>query len=469
LERLVKKPQRSEAGYTLLETIIGCALGIGLVAMAGIVWAKSEAVAARARPEAVRVGVQAGAFEELRDAVRLAGARLAYFDLIKTVKGRLRAAPTSGPPSGWCLAVASDPSTWPPGFDPRDSSTWMAGAWWSGAVVSDPSTWYWDCTARTARVVPQAGTPIPHQFTLAPAFSYGDGVRLGPSGLHVVGPVTVVDTAIAPGQEGQALALLRVATGAHARLGATLESATGVVTLCATTSGRADVIANLQAGDLLVVTGRSPVGDVRTALVQLTGPATQVAKPTPGGVDGSDLATYYEVRCDPVDAVYGFGLRNADRTVRDAPSICADAAVAVLERDEPVVVYYTARDQASGRLRLLRCVGDPSRPVALDILVEDAAAPLRIESELVPVGSADAYDGPAERLREVRIWAPVAERAATTVRAEVVEMRLELPHGAALRRPVELVWDAMPVAPASPPSGPGLPSPGVPRSPEEGN
>jgi hypothetical protein len=160
-----------ESGYTLLEALIGGALGMTLVVVAGLMWARTGLVAARARPDAVRVGEQAATFEDLRAMVRLAGARLAYFDMIKTVKGQLRATATSGPPPGWCLVVATDSRTWPPGFDPRNPSTWTSVAWWSEAVPSDPSTWYWDCVSSSSTHSSSSPAPIPHEFTLVPAFT----------------------------------------------------------------------------------------------------------------------------------------------------------------------------------------------------------------------------------------------------------------------------------------------------------
>jgi hypothetical protein len=51
----------------------------------------------------------------------------------------------SGPPPGYCLVRQGDPSTYPPGFDPRDRETWRTVDWWEGVDPSDPSTWYWNC------------------------------------------------------------------------------------------------------------------------------------------------------------------------------------------------------------------------------------------------------------------------------------------------------------------------------------
>jgi hypothetical protein len=262
------------------------------------------------------------------------------------------------------------------------------------------------------------------------------------------------------GQEGNALAVLNVAHGAGLRLGSTYESAAGVIRLCATSEARTARVTSLQAGDLLLITGRTPTGEIRTALAQLSGPPVKVAVPTPTKPDGTELAAYFEATVDPVDAGYGYGLWNSDRTVREAPSILEDAAVATLDRSEPIVVFYTARDASDGRLKLYRAAGNPAYPAVRDVLVEDAARPLRVETVHDAAGGGGAYDGVAERLREVRVWAPVAARDGGAVRAEVVEVRLEMPHGAALRRPVKLVWDALVVESSGPPtSGPG-PGPG---------
>jgi hypothetical protein len=53
---------------------------------------------------------------------------------------------TDGPGEGFCLVVADDPSTWPPGFDPHDSTSWSQVKWWSRFDKSDPSTWYYECS-----------------------------------------------------------------------------------------------------------------------------------------------------------------------------------------------------------------------------------------------------------------------------------------------------------------------------------
>jgi hypothetical protein len=51
-----------------------------------------------------------------------------------------------GPPAGYCLVLAADPSSWPPGFDPRVRASWERVAWWGEADPRDPATWFWDCS-----------------------------------------------------------------------------------------------------------------------------------------------------------------------------------------------------------------------------------------------------------------------------------------------------------------------------------
>jgi hypothetical protein len=377
--------------------------------------------------------------------VRDSAARCAYFDLQSTVAAIRHGgggAP-SGPPDGYCLVVASDRSTWPPGFDPRDERTWDGVAWWEGATRDDSSTWYYDCgrsgvkksgAAAGAEAVSPAA--IPHEFTLAPVASYGTGIRVGTkeAGLELIGPVGVVpeSAGLGGGQTGEGLVLLRTEpVSGVLRLGATLVTTESTIRLVARDDADVAVVTSLGAGDVLAVTGRDSAGHVRTALVSLREAPHAVASVTPSVAGGPAVFRFFEAATDAPDATYLGYLSNTVETASGAEFL-ADAAVALVARDGAVVTYYATRDESGGGL--VRAVGNPFAPSAVERLVGGLASGLTVQVE--PSGR-DA--GPPTL---VRIMAPVlaADEGST---AEPVEAEVALLNAVSGRGPVTVVWDAI--------------------------
>lgn len=446
-----------ERGFSLVETLVVMVVGLILTGAAITLVARTKQASDAGQPVVERTRTRAAALAEMVTGIRDAAAKTAYFDLASTVASVTFGAGgggPSGPPEGYCLLVKTDPSTWPPGFDPDDRTTWDDVPWWEGFDREEPSTWYYDCSQsgggdpkKTAARVPGGGgggtkppdpTPpgsIPHQFDLAPVASYGTGVVVS-SKLKLVGPVAVLaeETGLGGAQDGQALLVLRTEPGVgQFRLAAPLVTTSGVIRLVGRASGERGAIEGLLPGDILMVTGRDSAGAVRTSLVALTAAPRPVGASTVARADGSPVFQTFEARIAPPGETYLGYLANSEATSAGAEYL-VDAAVALLGREGAVVSYYTAKGEEG--LGLYRAVGDPTKPASVERLVEGAAEGLVVESR---PGGDPAFVRP---ITGVRIRVPVAAGDGTTD-AEPLEADVALLNTVEGRPAAHLVWDAI--------------------------
>lgn len=421
--------RHAQRGVTLVEQLIALAAFVVIGTAAFMLLGTTERARREAQPAADRVWTRATAATELA-MCESAAADLAYFDLTATIaaarpgggsgggggggggggpKGggsgggggpkksdvayAAAPAPTT-PPSGFCgPVVLSNPGSWPPGFDPRDNTTWSGVEWWSGANTSDPSTWYYRCST------PGAGG------RLAPVYSYGDGVVFAGGNrdatVAVVGPAAVVpdSTPLYPDQNGDALVMLRTEPStSRLALGASFDTTSNTIRLVASDVATREAIETLAAGDVLVVTGNTAAGTTRTAIAELRETPAPVVWPSPLDTSGQPILRYFQASVEPSSSEFRWGLRNAAASAAGV-TITQDASVAVLDRSGGVVVFYTARDERD-RTEFVKVTGgvvtDPQQlgpgirnRNSRQVLVRDAAAPLRAEVRTMTVGTGD--------------------------------------------------------------------------------
>ncbi len=409
--------RRLDRGAVLLEQLIALAALVVVGTAAVMLMGSTERARREAQPAADRVWTRATAAGELA-LCESAAADLAYFDLTATIaaarhvprltqnpersdgpsvasptiRSTTAAAPSpTTPPAGFCgPVVLSNPGTWPPGFDPRDNSTWSSVEWWSGASTSDPSTWYYRCAT------PGTGG------RLAPVYSYGDGVVFaggdGGASVAIVGPAAVVpDTVkIYSDQTGDALVMLRTEPSMpRLSLGAAFETTGNTIRLVASDQATRAAVEGLVAGDVLVVTGNTATGATRTAIAELRETPSPVLWPSPLDTAGQPILQYFQASVEPSSSTFRWGLRNAAASAAGVV-IDQDASVAVLDRAGGVVVFYTAGDRSG--TSLLKVIGgvvtDPQQlgpgvPAAntRQVLVREAAAALRAEVRAMTVGT----------------------------------------------------------------------------------
>lgn len=414
------RKQDWQRGVTLVEQVIALAVLVILGTAAMMLMGSTERARREAQPAADLVWTRATAGSELA-LCESAAADLAYFDIAATIasvrtgggggsgggggpKGggggddgggkktapAAAAPPPSGPPAGYCgPVVLTNPATYPPGFDPRNRTTWSSVQWWSGASSADPSTWYYRCATP-----PAAGR-------LAPVYSYGDGVVFagGDTGVRVpvVGPAAVVPDSVPlySDQAGDALVLLRTEPSMpRLALGGSFDSASNTIRLVATDPATREAVEGLASGDVLVVTGATPAGATRTALAELRSTPEPLVWPSPLDAAGEPILRYYQASVAPPSSDFRWGLRNPDAGTAGVV-IDPDASVAVLDRTGGVVVFYTARGRAG--TELVKVTGGVARdaqqlgPVAGDanvrqVLVRGAASALRAEVRTMTVG-----------------------------------------------------------------------------------
>ncbi len=417
-----------QRGVTILEQLIALAALVVVGTAAMMLMGTTERARREAQPVADLVWTRAAAAHEL-SLCESAAADLAYFDLTATIAAARRVSGSGGrhafpsglnperrdgpaiksaavrfsraaapapttPPAGYCgPVILSNPASYPPGFDPRDNTTWSSVEWWSGATTSDPSTWYYRCAT------PGAGG------RLAPVYSYGDGVVFagGDNGASVpiVGPAAVVpdSSPMYSDQSGDALVMLRTEpTVPRLSLGAAFDSTSNTIRLVASDPDTRSAIENLVAGDVLVVTGNSTTGGTRTAVAELSETPQPILWPSPLDSAGQPILRYFEAGVLPSSNTYQWGLRNSAASSAGVV-IGSDASVAVLDRAGGVVVFYTTRERTGTNLVKLTggVTGDLRQfgPGAQSrdqrqILVRDAAAALRAEVQTMTIGTGGA-------------------------------------------------------------------------------
>ena len=328
------KARRSARGVSLVETLLAGVITTVLLAMAfsimTSVW-KAQAVAV---PITDRVWDRSRAAAEIEAAIVDAAANRAYFDLRGTI-GALRS-------------------------DDASAQKEPGGKGGGG------------------------GTPPPSsgQTTIDPVVSFGTGVQVGERA--IVGPVVVSDAkhGMFADQVGDAVTILRTApTAAPLRLGAPFDAHAGSVRLVAASAPARDAVLALGVGDVLLVTGRAADGTVVSVLAGIESTAAAVSVPTPQTSDGTPVFAYFELRVAAPDATLAFGLRNVE-AISKGVVVDADAAVALVDRSEGLVTYYTAgtTDGSVGSrvasIVLHRLVGDPDDPLEDETLVERVASPI---------------------------------------------------------------------------------------------
>jgi hypothetical protein len=441
---------------SLLELLVAAAVTVIVVGAALPLLAQIQSASVRGMPQARRVLTRDDVRAELLRASDTA-AKVAYFDMQATVQDiRSQLGAGSGgsghtPPEGYCLVILGDRSTWPPGFDPRDRSTWSQVDWWDGINRDDPSTWYWDCgpkrgekgatepTDDSSRELPTR----PIDVQLAPTMKFGSGVRVGER-LSIVGPLAVTpeDRGIAPGQAGTAVSFLRTDPQfASFRLGGKFQGNGGVIQLVARDRVDVEQIEAVVAGDIFVVNGRTTAGEYATALAAVTEPFHQIAVPSPTDGSGNVLFKYFEAPIEEPGSRLAFGLRNSDLT-DEGVDIGDDGAVALLDRSAPVVTYYTAAVDSGYALR--RVVGDPATAEQTEELAGAVASPLEADLTWATTGNADATGAEAsirppspEDLLAVTVRVPILATEANGETREPLEATLNLT-GVASRAAVTL-------------------------------
>lgn len=430
-----------EHGFSLVEALVGTLVAVVVVGIATSLLVSAKHASDTGQPMMARTWTRASALAEMTGTLRDSAARCSYFDLTGTIQSVVRGGGTSGPPPGYCLVIASDPATWPPGFDPHTPSTWQNVTWWVGATRDDPSTWYYDCRPkRTGATAPSPST-IPHELEIAPVTSYGTGILIAKT-MPMVGPAAMLPESAGLGgaQRGQALVVLRTEPMAGAlRLASALVTSGPVVRLAARDQIDRAAVEGLVAGDVLYITGRDSAGTVRTSLVGLRSAPQAVSVASPGvGAGNAAAFTVYEAVIEAPDATLLGYLGNGARTASGAEYL-ADASVALLARDGALVTYYTGADETG--LHLFRAVGDPEQPAATERILENVAAPLSVETEPDAAIAGPIATTP-EPLALVRIAVPTVAGAADAT-AEPVEAEIALLNSVGGQKPGTLVWDAI--------------------------
>ncbi len=432
---------RTQAGFSLAEMLVAALATVVLTAIAVSLLGSTRRASDVATPMAERTWTRASALSEMVLSIRDSAAKCAYFDLGRTVAAIHHAGGgASGPPAGFCLVVRSDPSTWPPGFDPDDRRTWRQITWWSGLDPDDPSTWYYACGKSghgNASAKPGGGgggpaAPISHELTVQPVASYGAGIRVG-GGLEIVGPVAVPSETVGLGgqQVGEGLAVLRSEPRvASLRLGATLVTLSGVARFVARDAMDVAAVEGLRENDVLYVTGRDTAGAVRSAVVGVRTAPRRIRSATPSQ-DGNPIFQYFEAGIEAPGATLAGYLANTSETA-SGTEFLTDATVVVLARDGAVVTYYAARDDSG--VGLYRVVGDPESPLVRERLLQDTVAGLRVQT--TPVGSR------VVTAVRVSVPVPVDDEGGG---AEPLEAEVALLNATAGRKPVTVIWDAMQV------------------------
>jgi hypothetical protein len=466
--------ENRERGLSLVELLVAAAITVIVVGAALPLLARIQSASLRGMPQARRVLTRDDVRAELLRASDTA-AKVAYFDLqatVRSIRSSIGAGGGGGavltPPAGYCLVIASDRTTWPPGFDPRDRRTWSQVDWWEGLDRNDPSTWYWNCGARDGldrAAGPTDGTgfrlpTVPLDVQLAPTVKFGSGVRVGER-MSIVGPLAVVpeDRGIAADQAGSAVTVLRTDPQfASFRLGGRFQGNGGVVQLVARDRIDLEQIEALTAGDILVVNGRTPAGEYATALAAITAPFHQIAVPSPADERGEVLFKYFEAPVREPGARLPFGLRNSDLT-DEGVDIGDDASVALLDRAAPVVTYYTARTE--DRYVLRRVVGDPATSDAAEEIAGTVGSALEADLTWAVTPDTDSTGETAavrppqpEDLLAVTVRVPLLATESDGEAREPIEATLNL-SGVARRGAVTLHYRYLGETPVGPGGGSG--------------
>lgn len=450
---------RHQKGFSLPELLITTVIVAVVLGAALPLLAKIQFASLRGMPQARRVLTRDEVRAEFLRAADTA-AKVAYFDFQATV-GSVRTSIGGGleVPAGYCLLELRDPTTWPAGFDPRSPDTWREIAWWAGMNMSDPNTWYYSCGQGSGGHTGLLGAPVaagtegeqqraggsgggtggssilsdfpttPLDLELERQIRFGTGVRVGDR-LSIVGPLalTTEENAIADGQRGDAVTILR--TDPHFApftLGHTFQGGSGVIRLTARDEVDVDEILSLRAGDVLVVNGKTASGVHATALASITASFRQVAVPSPAGPDGQVIVRHFEAPIAQPNQTLAFGLRNSE-FADVGIDIDDDAAVALLDREAPVVTYYTVEDE--GRTyALVRAVGDPARPDEVEQIATAVSAPF--DAEIVyaaPPASPGSTPPPPEPedMREVRLIVAMSAPELPSAANEPMETVLNL-------------------------------------------
>jgi hypothetical protein len=410
---------RAHRGHSLVETVVATAITAVVVGVAVSLMAAVRRADAVAVPMTNRLWDRARAANEIQAAVTDAAAERAYFDLQATIAA-LR------PPSATGPTVAADKGG-------------------GGGGSGEP---------------PRAG----HR-TVQPVVSFGTGVRVGAS-LTIAGPVAVTDAErpLFPNQVGDALSILRTMTPkGPLHLGADFDSSTGFIRLVAAGTDARNAVADLTAEDVLVITGRSGDGSVVTAVAGILGPAEPVAMPTPQTEDGVAVFSYYQLRVTGPGDTCRWGLGNSGAAAAGVV-LGRDASVALVDRSEGVVTYYTSGPGSEGYGRgsrsivLHRVVGDPRAPLEDESLVEPAGAPLDAsllwsdgsvtESTIAPPPGAAAV------LASVTVAVPVlvggtGPSASETAESEMLELTVEVLNSMGARSRMPVWFGVFADAPAS--------------------
>lgn len=431
-----------QLGFSLLELIVATAAASIIIGASVLLVAQMYSASASGLPAARRAATRDDIRAEF-DRAADTGAKIAYHDLqqtMATIKDAIRSTggggSTGGPPPGYCLVVAGDPTTYPPGFNPRIPSTYGNVDWWEGVVRADPTTWYWNCGGstgeppkKTGALAPTPGTrtltktklpTFPIDIAVLPSFHFGTGVRVGEA-LELVGPVGVwpAEKPAVAGQVGDAITLLRTDPQfAPFTLGQPFESATGVIRFVARDAADVEQVQALRAGDLLIVNGKSPDGTYVTALAELKGAFQQVSVPSVTGAGGTVLFKYFEAPTSAPGAAFAGGLRNSVAT-SGGTTIAEDAAVALLDRSGPVVTFCTAAGKRSTALS--RITGDPAAPDLSEVLLEDSSS---LAATLEWTSATSAPMPRPEDLQAVRLQVAVPKDDGAKASVEAIDVRV---------------------------------------------
>lgn len=461
-----RPPEKSQRGFTLLEEILCLAIVAVVVAGAMSLLATTARVRSEAQPGAESVWTRSRAQAELARA-ESAGCSLAYFDVTDTVAAALgKGKPKGGgheggggtegdkkgegggdgggspggkggggtaAPDGYCgPVVPSDPSTWPPNFDPTVQSTWKNVTWYPGLDKSDPSTWFYSCA--TTPATPRAPKPV---------YSYGTGVvydaGAGGKPVAIVGPAAVAPESepLFDGQKGDALVMIKSEPGfAPFVLDGQFATTGGVIRFATSDERQSGAVQALAANDVLVVTGRTNLGEHATAIAQLTEAPHRIEQASYADPDGNPMLEFYEAPIAAPDATFAWGLTNSAATAHGT-TIEPDASVTLLDRDEGVVAFYTAEAGDGKELTLYKVVGALSGKRAdRERLVEHASSAL--SAELTTTTTASGTDMPASVTASIAV-APVAGEP-----AEVVHVRARFLTGAGVNGGMGFMYGTFP-------------------------
>lgn len=437
---------RNQSGFSLVELLIAIILSIIILSVAGHLYAKTRQSYDAGAPVVDQAWMSSSATAELSRMISDSSAKLAYHDVQSTIEQVRRpggggGGGTGGPPEGYCLVVAGDESTYPPGFDPRDQSTWTGVDWWEGIDRDDPSTWYWNCEGKKAAGTGGGGgggvVVPPHELPITPVIKYGNGFLINRE-IPLSGPVTVSPEGTWRVDEvGDSLTVIRTQPESPPlRLGSEFSTTSQTLRLVARDERNVQAVENLYDGDLIAVVGRDAAGGVHCGIFQVSQRASRVAAPSVTWPDGEPVFIYFDVPVSRPDAELPLGLANS-ALVAGGVTLRADAAVALLHRHEPVVTYLTKR--ADDEFELWRLVGNPAEPAIEERVAAGLATPLSIQTELAPEAPGLTA---ADRLRTVTLSfaTAAADRGAT---GQPVSVHLELLNGALRRTPTNLIWDVI--------------------------